>query len=365
MKRVSLVLTVIALLAVAVAPAAAAPARDSHGDIIDIAVADGRFETLAAAVTAAGLVDTLKGEGPFTVFAPTDDAFAALPEGTVETLLNDIPALTDILLYHVVEGTVMAADAMMLDSAETLLGESVAISVADNTVKINDATVIIADVAAENGVIHVIDAVLLPPTEVMAEETEETAAAVTESDLVDIAVADGRFETLAAAVTAAGLVDTLKGEGPFTVFAPTDDAFAALPEGTVEALLNDIPALTDILLYHVVPGKVMAEDVVNLSSADSALGQPLSFKVEDGSVMVNDANVIITDIEAANGVIHVVDSVLIPVAETQSAAAEEPATLPETGGAPNYALFLALLVLGAALVLSGTVLGRAVRVKNQ
>jgi uncharacterized surface protein with fasciclin (FAS1) repeats len=131
-------------------------------------------------------------------------------------------------------------------------------------------------------------------------------------DIVDIAVDDGRFTTLVAALQAADLVDTLKGDGPFTVFAPTDDAFDKLPAGTVEGLLNDIPTLTNILLYHVVPGKVMAADVVNLSSADTASGESLAISVMNGKVMVNDAQVIITDIEASNGVIHVIDTVLLP-----------------------------------------------------
>ena len=130
--------------------------------------------------------------------------------------------------------------------------------------------------------------------------------------IVDIAVADGRFTTLVAAVQAAGLVETLQGEGPFTVFAPTDDAFAKLPAGTVDALLADIPALTDILLYHVVSGKVMAADVVNLDSATTVQGSDVAIKVDMGKVYVNDAQVIITDIVAANGVIHVIDTVLVP-----------------------------------------------------
>ena len=138
------------------------------------------------------------------------------------------------------------------------------------------------------------------------------SACARKKDIVDIAVEDGRFTTLVAAVQAAGLVETLKGEGPFTVFAPTDDAFNKLPAGTVEGLLNDIPTLTNILLYHVVPGKVMAADVVNLTSADTALGQPLTISVMGDKVMVNDAQVIITDIEASNGVIHVVNSVILP-----------------------------------------------------
>ena len=135
------------------------------------------------------------------------------------------------------------------------------------------------------------------------------------SDIVDTAVADGRFTTLAAALGAADLVDTLKGEGPFTVFAPTDDAFAKLPEGTVESLLlpEKIEQLKSILLYHVVSGKVMASDVVTLNSADTVSGEAVSIKVEDGKVYLNDTvEVIITDVEASNGVIHVIDSVLLP-----------------------------------------------------
>ena len=266
---------------------------------------------LVAAVTAAELVDTLKSDGPFTVFAPTDDAFEALPEGTIDALLNDIPALTDILLYHVVPGKVMAEQVVTLDSADTAQGQAVTISVEDGKVMVNEAEVIITDIEASNGVIHVIDAVILPSAEEAAEMMDDSEAMMAK-DIVDIAVADDRFETLVAAVTAAELVDTLKSDGPFTVFAPTDDAFEALPEGTVEALLNDIPALTDILLYHVVPGKVMAEQVVTLDSADTAQGQAVTISVEDGKVMVNEAEVIITDIEASNGVIHVIDAVILP-----------------------------------------------------
>ncbi|CAA9539175.1 MAG: Sensory subunit of low CO2-induced protein complex, putative [uncultured Thermomicrobiales bacterium] len=131
------------------------------------------------------------------------------------------------------------------------------------------------------------------------------------ADIVDTAVSAGQFTTLVTAVQAAGLVDTLKGPGPFTVFAPTDDAFAKLPDGTVEGLLNDIPQLTAVLTYHVVPGRVMAADVVGLSSATTVQGQDLSIDTADG-VKVDGANVVQTDIEADNGVIHVIDSVVLP-----------------------------------------------------
>jgi transforming growth factor-beta-induced protein len=131
-------------------------------------------------------------------------------------------------------------------------------------------------------------------------------------DIVEIAIGDNRFTTLVAAVKAADLVETLKGKGPFTVFAPTDDAFKKLPAGTVESLLKDIPTLKNILLFHVVSGKVMAADVVKLKSANTVLGKPVAVNVTNGKVAVNDANVVITDIEASNGVIHVIDSVLLP-----------------------------------------------------
>jgi transforming growth factor-beta-induced protein len=167
-------------------------------------------------------------------------------------------------------------------------------------------------------------------------------------DIVDTAIADGRFTTLVAAVQAAGLVDTLKGAGPYTVFAPTDDAFAKLPAGALDGLLQDKQALSDVLLYHVVSGQVMAADVVKLQSADTALGQPVSIQVDGDKVMVNDAQVIITDIQTSNGVIHVIDSVLLP-------PQEPPTALPVTGGeaAPNMWL---LAALGVALVAGGLAL---------
>jgi uncharacterized surface protein with fasciclin (FAS1) repeats len=269
--------------------------------IVDIASEDGRFTTLVAALSAADLVDTLKGDGPYTVFAPTDDAFAKLPDGTVDALLNDIPTLSNILLYHVVSGKVMASDVVNLESANAVSGELIKISAMDNKVMVNDAQVVITDIEASNGVIHVIDSVILPPEKL--------------ASIVDIAVEDGRFKTLVAALGAADLVETLQGVGPYTVFAPTDDAFAKLPDGTVDALLNDIPSLSNILLYHVVPGKYMASDVITMSRATTVNGSDLMVEVNGSGVMLNNANVIITDIEAGNGVIHVIDTVVLPPAQ--------------------------------------------------
>lgn len=131
-------------------------------------------------------------------------------------------------------------------------------------------------------------------------------------DIVDTAVAADNFTTLIKAVEAAGLVKTLKGEGPFTVFAPTDEAFAKIPEETLNGLLDDKEALTKVLTYHVVPGKVMATDVVGMDSAATVQGQSIDISTVDGTVMVDDAKVVQTDIEASNGVIHVIDSVIMP-----------------------------------------------------
>lgn len=201
-----------------------------------------------------------------------------------------------------------------------------------------------------NKIITILMAILL--VSVVATSAFAAPAFQADKTIVDIAVEDGRFTTLVTALQAADLVDTLSGEGPFTVFAPTDEAFAALPEGTLDSLLADIPALTDVLLYHVVPGKVLAADVVQLSSADTVLGQPVSIEVDGDRVMVNEAQVIITDIEGSNGVIHVIDAVILPPPD------EAPAALPVSGGetssSTNYVLLLGSL--GLLLVIGGAAL---------
>ena len=269
-------------------------------DIVDTAVGAGSFKTLVAAVKAAGLVETLKGEGPFTVFAPTDEAFAKLPKGTVESLLKpeNKAKLQAILTYHVVPGKVMAADVVKITGAVSVQGQQIDVAVKDGKVSVDAANVVKTDIGCSNGVIHVIDSVILPA----------------DKDIVDTAVAAGSFKTLAAALTAAGLVETLKGEGPFTVFAPTDEAFAKLPAGTVDSLLlpENKEKLIAVLTYHVVSGKVLASDVVKLKSAKTVNGKEAKIKASDKGVMVDAAKVVATDIEASNGVIHVIDSVILP-----------------------------------------------------
>jgi uncharacterized surface protein with fasciclin (FAS1) repeats len=146
-----------------------------------------------------------------------------------------------------------------------------------------------------------------------------SAADAPQKDIVETAVA-AEFKTLVTAVTAAGLVDTLKGKGPFTVFAPTDKAFAAIPKEKLEALLKDKKALTAVLTYHVVPGKVMAADVAKLHTAKTVQGQPVKIEVKDGKVKINNAHVVQADIVTSNGVIHVIDAVLLPPT-SQSASA--------------------------------------------
>jgi transforming growth factor-beta-induced protein len=280
-------------------------------DIVDVAVAAGAFPTLVAALGAADLVDTLKGDGPFTVFAPTEEAFAELLAAlgvTAGELLANTELLTSVLLHHVVPGKVMSADLAGASDlmVTTVQGGEVSVTEYMGSVTIDEATVVTADIEASNGVIHVIDKVLLPVV-------EEPVA----SDIVDVAVAAGAFPTLVAALGAADLVDTLKGDGPFTVFAPTEEAFAELLAAlgvTAGELLANTELLTSVLLHHVVPGKVMSADLAGASDlmVTTVQGGEVSVTEYMGSVTIDEATVVTADIEASNGVIHVIDKVLLP-----------------------------------------------------
>lgn len=275
-----------------------AMAQEAPGDIVDVASGAGIFQTLLTAVGVAGLEDTLRSEGPFTVFAPTDDAFAAIPADTLNALLNDVDALTNVLLYHVVAGAaVPASEVVGLTEVTTANGLVLPID-ASNGVRVGNANVLQTDVIASNGIIHVIDSVLLPPA--------------AELDIVDTAVAAGRFSTLVAAVEAAGLVDALRGDGPFTVFAPNDEAFAKLPAGTVEALLADPDALAQILLYHVVSGELTASDVLSRNQVETLNGARAAISSDASGAFIDNARILTTDIFTSNGVIHEIDSVIIP-----------------------------------------------------
>ncbi len=276
-------------------------------NIVETAVAAGSFKTLVAAVQAAGLAETLSG-GNFTVFAPTDEAFAKLPAGTLEMLLKpeNKAKLAAILTYHVVPGTVKAADVVKLTNAGTVQGQRVDIVAKAGTVTVDGAKVVKTDIACSNGVIHVIDTVILP----------------VDKNIVEVAASNGSFNTLVAAVKAAGLVETLSGKGPFTVLAPTDAAFAKLPAGTLENLLKpeNKKALVDILSYHVVPGVAAYSDqVVKMTELPTVLGTMVKVTVKDGKVMLGNATVAIVDVETSNGVIHAIDTVLLPAAPAKSA----------------------------------------------
>jgi uncharacterized surface protein with fasciclin (FAS1) repeats len=268
-------------------------------DIVDTAVAAGSFKTLAAALGAADLVDALKSDGPFTVFAPTDEAFAKLPKGTVETLLKpeNKALLTAILTYHVVPGNLAAEHVVGGAPLKTLNGQKITLDTSDG-VKVDGANVVKTDISTSNGTIHVIDAVILPSTK----------------DIIDTAIEAGSFKTLAAALGAAELVETLQGDGPFTVFAPTDEAFAKLPAGTVESLLKpeNKAQLQAVLTYHVVPGRIYAADAIKAGKAATVQGQKVTIEASEDGVTVDGANVVAADIDTTNGVIHVIDAVILP-----------------------------------------------------
>ena len=267
-------------------------------DIVETASQAGSFNTLVSLVQEAGLVETLTSEGPFTVFAPSDDAFAALSDLETLNIVGDGDLLSRVLTYHVVAGEVRAADVVNLTSATTVNGREIAITVENGEVFLDGIRVVTTDIETTNGIIHVIEGVLLPEPVL---------------DIVEAAFDAGSFSTLLTAVEAAGLTETLKGDGPFTVLAPTDDAFAKIPAETLNALLADVDALTNVLTYHVIAGEVPAATVVTLPSATTLQGSDVTIAVAgDGTVTINDATVLITDILTTNGVIHVIDTVLLP-----------------------------------------------------
>lgn len=263
-------------------------------NIIDTAKANGSFTILLQALTAANLNSTLEGTGPFTVFAPTDTAFNALPSGLLNALLANTTALTQVLEYHVVSGQLFASDVTSRTSVTTLQGGTLPINTTGG-VKIGPATITQTNINCSNGVIHVIDTVLIP------------------NGIMDIVQTAQyyKFSTLVTAVQAANLVNTLKGTGPFTVFAPTDAAFNALPPGVLNGLLANTTALTQVLTYHVVSGKLMASTVINRANVTTLQGGTLPINTT-GGVKIGPASIIQTDIVCSNGVIHVIDKVLVP-----------------------------------------------------
>lgn len=266
-------------------------------DIVSTAVAAGSFKKLVAALESTGLDVALEGTGPFTVFAPTDAAFDAFEKanpGVLAALSKD--ELAAILKYHVVAAKVGSKDLVSGSLVETLNGARVAVDLSSGAT-IGGVKVTQADVAASNGVIHVVGELLLPPSK----------------NIVETAVAAGTFTKLAGALVATGLDKTLAGDGPYTVFAPTDAAFAAFESANPGVLASLSTAqLSDILLYHVVSGWASPADLKDGALIDTALsGKTLEAHTTAG-VKVNDSKVTTANIVTKNGVIHVIDAVLVP-----------------------------------------------------
>ena len=332
--RKSIVYTLIACLLVSSIPFSVT--ADATDDIPTNAAATGIHDSLVAALTQADLVTTLQGDGPFTVFAPTDQAFidAGIDLTTFDTD-EENATLVDILTYHVVSGKVMSTDLTDGMEAAALNQDTLTFSVSATEVKVNDAVVTTADVESSNGVIHVIDKVLMPP-----------------ADLVDIpatAQSTGVHTALVAALAQANLVATLQGTGPFTVFAPTDQAFTdAGIDLTTFDTDEENATLVDILTYHVVSGTVVSSDLTDGMTAAALNQDTLTFSVSATEVKVNDAVVTTADVATSNGVIHVIDKVLMPPTNL----VDIPTTADSTG--IHTALVAALAQANLVATLQGT-----------
>jgi transforming growth factor-beta-induced protein len=287
-----------------IAPTAGARSGAQQADIVDTAVGAGQFSTLATLLQKTGLVETLKGTGPFTVFAPTDAAFSKVPQATLDALAADPALLRSVLLYHVVSGNVPSSAVVDLPAAKTVQGADVLFSTRSGGVYVNDAQVVTPDIQASNGVIHVVDSVLVPP----AKPTK---------NIVGTAVSAGSFKVLTALLVKAGLASTLRGPGTFTVFAPTDAAFAKVPKRTLAALGKNPALLKRVLLYHVVKGAVPASTVATLNgkSVRTLAGARVSVRLVNGKIALNKSAVTTPNVFATNGVIHVINRVLLPPAK--------------------------------------------------
>ena len=278
--------------------------NSASNSIYDIVSNSNDHTTLKTAIDACALDVVLSDPGTLTLFAPTDAAFNLLPAGTVTALLNDIPQLTDILKHHVVGSSVMSGMLSNNQVVTTLLGTDVTVTINANGVFIDNAQVTVADIVADNGVVHVIDAVLLPPTQT--------------NSIYDIVSNSTDHTTLKVAIDACALDVVLSDPGTLTLFAPTDAAFNLLPAGTVTALLNDIPQLTDILKHHVVGSSVMSGMLSNNQVVTTLLGTDVTVTINANGVFIDNAQVIVADIVADNGVVHVIDAVLLPTTTSVS-----------------------------------------------
>jgi uncharacterized surface protein with fasciclin (FAS1) repeats len=269
--------------------------------IYDIVSNSSNHTTLKVAIDACALNGVLSDPGTLTLFAPTDAAFNLLPAGTVSALLADIPALTDILKHHVAGASVMSGMLSNNQIVTTLLGTDVTVTITGGNVYIDNAMVTVADIIADNGVVHVIDAVLLPT-----------------SSIYDIVSNSNNHTTLKVAIDACALDGVLSDPGSLTLFAPTDAAFNLLPAGTVTALLADIPQLTDILKHHVVGSSVMSGMLSNNQVVTTLLGTDVTVTINSMGVFIDNAMVTVADIVADNGVVHVIDAVLLPTTTSVS-----------------------------------------------
>jgi uncharacterized surface protein with fasciclin (FAS1) repeats len=257
--------------------------------------------TLEAVVGLAGLDGALDSPGAFTVFAPTDAAFALVPQPIIDALIADPTGiLTFILTYHVVPSVALSTDLSDGMVITTLSGVDVNVSIINGDVFINHAQVIVADIVTDNGVVHVIDAVIAP--------------GVIANNVWEIIQASPSHTILETAILAAGLDGTLSDDFFFTVFAPTDEAFGALPAGTIESLIANPTALTNILLYHAAGDVVNSTDLVDGQSITMLQGDNTTITLGMGGAMINNANIVAADLNAWNGVIHVIDAVLLPPA---------------------------------------------------
>jgi uncharacterized surface protein with fasciclin (FAS1) repeats len=334
--------------------ATAAAAAGKGKDIVQIAEATPNLSTLVTAVSAAGLVKTLETPGPFTVFAPTNEAFSALPAGVVTNLLKpeNKAQLTDVLTYHVVAGAaVHAKDLSDAQVIKTVEGKTLLATVNKTGVFINNAQVTTADVDASNGVVHIIDAVLLPA----APKAPTPAPAPTGKTIYDTAVATPDLSTLATAVKTGELVGAFASGGPFTVFAPTNEAFDALPAGTVASLLKPENAakLQGILWYHVLKGVVRAKDLKDGQELTTMQGGKVKVAVTASGVFINDAQVTTADVDASNGVVHIINAVLLP------AAPKAPTPAPAPTGKTIYDIAVATPDLStlATAIKTGSLIG--------
>jgi uncharacterized surface protein with fasciclin (FAS1) repeats len=320
MKRKAVLLLSLVLLLSFSAMGAAAQTNDN---IVDIAAKNRNFDTLHTAIVAAGLADTLaSADAQFTVFAPTDAAFGNLDPALLSAALADPQgALTTVLTYHVVAGNYSSTELLEMGTVTTLQGEDLSITTRNDQVFVNDARVVMADVPAKNGVIHAINHVLLPGAVTTADTTATTDSATTPAPaddtsgdtasktIAEIAVEAGNFTSLVGALQATGLVETFAMPGNYTVFAPTDDAFAAL--GDVNLSQDELKA---ILLYHVVNDRLTRDQLATDDLVPTLSGgRPLFINRSGGQILnISGAELVITDIQASNGIIHVIDRVMIP-----------------------------------------------------